>query len=258
MKRSRQIKPLKVIIFLLIVLFTILFLVNETSFFKNDKTHTFDEAVAMQTHGEALHTKSQDNRFVSASQIEVKRAMQINRDDSDLMYMDLSEHVEMSEAEVNAMLKGKGILEGRGKTFLAAQDQYEVNVIYLVSHALLETADGHSELAKGIRSGKQHYYNFFGIGAFDSNAIKTGTSYAQQADWDSPDKAIMGGAKFIRAQYFEQGQLSLYQMRWNPQSPATHQYASDIDWPSKIAQRMEKYYKTYGIKKDDIRKDLYK
>lgn len=47
-------------------------------------------------------------------------------------------------------------------------------------------------------------------------------------------------------------------MRWNPQSPATNQYASDIDWPAKIAARMEVYYQKYGIKKDGIRKDFYK
>ncbi len=59
------------------------------------------------------------------------------------------------------MLKGKGF-KNRGKVFLEAQEKYEVNVIYL-SHALVETGNGKSELAKGIKDGKKRYYNFFGI-----------------------------------------------------------------------------------------------
>ncbi len=58
------------------------------------------------------------------------------------------------------MLKGKGILENRGKVFLEAQEKYEVNVIYLVSHALVETGNGKSELAKGIKDGKNAITTF--------------------------------------------------------------------------------------------------
>lgn len=258
MNRSRKVKPLKAIIIVLFVLFVVLFVVNETSLFKNDKTHTFDEAFAKQMQGDALHTKSKGNQFVNASKQDIKAAMTVDHKDSDLMYMDLSEPIEMSEDEVNDMLKGNGILEGHGKAFLEAQKENDVNVIYLVSHAQLETGEGRSALAKGLRKGDARYYNFFGIGAFDRKAVKTGASYAQKAGWTSPDKAIKGGASFVRTQYFENGQLNLYQMRWNPQSPTTNQYASDIDWPAKIAARMEVYYQKYGIKKDDIRKDFYK
>lgn len=52
-----------------------------------------------------------------------------------------------------------------------------------------------------------------------------GKSYAEKEQWTSPDKAIIGGAKFIRNEYFENNQLNLYQMRWNPENPAQHQYA---------------------------------
>ncbi|WP_086428141.1 N-acetylglucosaminidase [Staphylococcus cornubiensis] len=258
MKRSRKVNVFKVIILFLFTLFVILFVINETTLFKNDKTHTFDEAFDKQVQGDALHTKSKGNRFINASEQDVKAAMTVDRKDSDLMYMDLSEPIQMSEDEVNEMLKGKGILEGHGKAFLEAQKENDVNVIYLVSHAQLETGEGQSALARGLRKGDARYYNFFGIGAFDRQAVKTGASYAEKAGWTSPDKAIKGGASFVRNQYFENGQLNLYQMRWNPQNPATNQYASDIDWPSKIAERMEAYYKKYGIKKDDIRKDFYK
>lgn len=251
-------KPMRTIVILIIVIFFILFIVNETGLFKNDISYTFDEALDKQTSGDALHTKSNEGHFVEASKEDVSEAMKIKRTDSDLMYMDISEPVHMSVDEVNEMLKGKGILEGHGQDFLDAQDQYHVNVVYLVSHASLETGDGQSELAKGITQGKARFYNFFGIGAFDRDALETGSSFAKQAKWTTPEKAIEGGAKFIRNHYFENGQITLYQMRWNPKEPATHQYASDVDWASKISERMSIYYDRYGIKQDDIRKQFYR
>lgn len=38
-------------------------------------------------------------------------------------------------------------------------------------------------------------------------------------------------------------------MRWNPNSPGQHQYASDILWADKIAKYMQAYYDQFGIKK---------
>lgn len=87
--------------------------------------------------------------------------MTISHKDNDLKYMDITEKVPMSESEVNQLLKGKGILENRGKVFLEAQEKYEVNVIYLVSHALVETGNGKSELAKGIKDGKNAITTFW-------------------------------------------------------------------------------------------------
>lgn len=85
-----------------------------------------------------------------------------------------------------------------------------------MNHAIIETANGQSELANGIKENNHKYYNFFGIGAFDRDAIATGHSYAKEHNWTTPSKAIMGGTAFIRHQYFENEQITLYQMRWNP------------------------------------------
>ena len=68
----------------------------------------------------------------------------------------------------------------------------------------------------------------------------------------------MGGASFVRNHYFENNHLNLYQMRWNPQNPGQHQYASDIKWVDNIADMMKKYYDNFGIKKENIRKKYYR
>ncbi|MGV3041838.1 N-acetylglucosaminidase [Staphylococcus rostri] len=257
MKQWLKSHPSVFLVSVILIVFFGLLIVNETSLFKKHKVYTFEAAYAQQLQDGVLHTKASEKGFVEASHADVKRMMKVERKDSDLMYMDLSEPVNMSETEVNEMLKEKGILEGHGKAFLEAQERYDVNVIYLVSHAQLETAQGQSELAKGIKKGDKRYYNFFGIGAFDRDAVKTGTSYATKANWTSPEKAIIGGAAFVRQQYFENDQLTLYQMRWNPQAPGTNQYASDIEWAAKIAEQMAHYYEHYGIKKERVMKDDY-
>ena len=51
--------------------------------------------------------------------------------------------------------------------------------------------NGNSKLASGIKEGNNRYYNFFGVGAFDENAIHTGKSYAKEASWTSPRKRYL-------------------------------------------------------------------
>ena len=88
-------------------------------------------------------------------------------------------------------------------------------------------------------------YNMFGIGAYDSSPTKKGAERAYQERWFTPAKAILGGAKFASTQYVNHPsyyQDTLYKMRWNPGSPATHQYATDIGWASKQVSRIRGYY----------------
>ena len=88
-------------------------------------------------------------------------------------------------------------------------------------------------------------YNMFGIGAVDSSPTKKGAERAYRERWFTPAKAILGGAKFASVSYVNHPsyhQDTLYKMRWNPGSPATHQYATDIGWASKQVSRIRGYY----------------
>ncbi|UDI77670.1 N-acetylglucosaminidase [Staphylococcus taiwanensis] len=257
MKYIRNLRLPILLLIIFIIILVVLLMINQTNMMRNDRQYHFQEAVQKQTQEGVLNTIERNGAFVNASNTEVKKAMTISRDDNKLKYMDVSQTVPMSKHEVKQMLKGYGILENQAEAFIDAQDKYNVNIIYLISHARVETGNGHSELAKGIKDGNKRYYNFFGIGAFDENTIHTGKSYAKEASWTSPRKAIIGGAKFVRTHYFDHNQITLYQMRWNPQNPGQHQYASDVLWADNIAKFMKKYYKDFGIKKDKIRKDYY-
>ncbi|WP_112182159.1 MULTISPECIES: N-acetylglucosaminidase [Paraliobacillus] len=176
----------------------------------------------------------------------------------------LSSSVGVSYTELNKLLVGKGVLSGQGKAFIEATKEHLVNEIYLISHALLETGNGGSELATGIQVGIDSggnyilatddnksklssiktVYNMYGIGANDGDAKRLGAIYAYKNGWTSVEKAIIGGAEFIGEKYIHANpvQNTLYKMRWNPTSPASHQYATDIGWAVKQISRIESYY----------------
>ncbi|THG90931.1 hypothetical protein AJ85_08150, partial [Alkalihalobacillus alcalophilus ATCC 27647 = CGMCC 1.3604] len=193
----------------------------------------------------------------SAKREDVRRYVDPNNFDKDsrdyLQFLQLSRSAGTSATELNKALTGKGVLAGTGAAFKTASETHSINEIYLIAHALLETGHGQSTLAKGIRvtevGGKavepKVVYNMFGIGAFDGVAERAGAEYAYNAGWDTPEKAIIGGARFIGQSYINHPthkQDTLYKMRWNPGSPATHQYATDIGWAVKQVSLMDQLY----------------
>lgn len=158
-------------------------------------------------------------------------------------FLSLSYIQGISADDLNKILQGRGVLSGKGAVFLAAGQNSNVNPIYLVSHAILETGSGTSTLATGVTVNGTKVYNMFGIHAFDSDPIKYGSQYAYDSNWTSVDAAIYGGAKWISTYWINSSQYkqnTLYKMRWNPASPGDHEYASDVRWA---------YNQVYFIKK---------
>jgi beta-N-acetylglucosaminidase/SH3-like domain-containing protein len=163
-------------------------------------------------------------------------------------FLKLSVTANLDETEVNnRILNGKGILQGKAAAFITAGTTYGVNEIYLISHALLETGNGMSQLASGVVINGRTVYNMYGIGAYDADPVNSGAKYAYNAGWFTPEAAIIGGAQFIAEGYINAGQDTLYKMRWNPEAAitkgyASHQYASDIGWASKQVNQIYNLY----------------
>lgn len=133
-------------------------------------------------------------------------------------------------------------MRGLGETFMEAGRQSGLDPRYLVGHAALETGWG-----GGYSNGDPNKGNWFGIGAFDSN----------------PDNAnnygdgIIGGAKWIAENYYNQGQTTLDSMRNNG---GEHQYATDPEWDKKIASIMggsDKYTKATQTFKTEANINVY-
>ncbi|TES51684.1 hypothetical protein E2L07_15620, partial [Halalkalibacterium halodurans] len=178
----------------------------------------------------------------------------------------LDRSVGVSAQELNKVLAGKGILDGKGQAFIEAGRTHSVNEIYLIAHALLETGNGRSSLATGIEVGRNSSgnlvlvtssnrssltnirttYNMFGIGAHDSDPYRLGAIRAYQEGWFTPEAAIIGGAQFISNSYFARGQNTLYKMRWNHlyqnASGGFPQYATDMGWAVKQVPRIKELY----------------
>ncbi len=158
-------------------------------------------------------------------------------------FLDLSKSTKTDKNEINKVLVGKGILESKGKAFVDAAKKYNVNELYLVSHALLETGNGTSLLANGDYYNGVKVYNMYGIGAYDSNPISGGLKAAYENGWTTPERAIIGGAKWIGEEYIHNSdnQNTLYKMKWNYEDPS-YQYATDIGWAKKQTGKMKDLY----------------
>lgn len=158
-------------------------------------------------------------------------------------FLDLSGSNGVDADALNNYLTGKGVLEGKGSVFIEAAKKYGISEIYLAVHACLESGSGTSRLARGVVVGGETVYNMFGIGAVDADPVNGGASYAYSEDWTTVDAAIKGGAEWISKNYIKNGQNTLYKMRWNPDRPGVHQYATDVAWASKQAKTL---YNMFG------------
>ncbi|MST07908.1 CHAP domain-containing protein [Staphylococcus aureus] len=225
-------------------------IVTETSPF------TFQQALDRQMsrgNPKKSHTWGWANatRAQTSSAMNVKRIWESNTQCYQML--NLGKYQGISVSALNKILKGKGTLDGQGKAFAEACKKNNINEIYLIAHAFLESGYGTSNFA----SGRYGAYNYFGIGAFDNDPDYAMT-FAKNKGWTSPAKAIMGGASFVRKDYINKGQNTLYRIRWNPKNPATHQYATAIEWCQHQASTIAKLYKQIGLKGIYFTRDKYK
>ena len=158
-----------------------------------------------------------------------------------------------------------GKLAGQGAAFVQAAQTYGVNEMYLLAHAILESGWGKSSLAMGYYydgktkvNGKYYpagtYYNFFGIGAYDTSPLSGGRALAIKEGWNTPAKAIVGAAKWIKSNYLANGygpQNTLYLMKWDIYNAIQSgtpwcQYATGVQWATSIASVMANGYEYCG------------
>ena len=190
---------------------------------------------------------------------------------SDLEFVDLRKPTGTTAAQLDAYIStygSNGKLAGLGKVFYDAAKKYSLNQDYLLAHAILESGWGKSELASGYRyaggyiDGKYYpagtYYNFFGIGAYDTSPLSGGRKLAIINGWNSPAKAVSGAAEWIARNYIHRSgtpQYTLYAMKWDylssnvTKSYGWHQYATGATWTNVIAKLMGEIYGRTGTGK---------
>ena len=202
--------------------------------------------VSGKTGGWVNASRQQVEYYINSSNFDINSA-------DHYQFLVLSQPAALNAKEVNQkILNNHGTLTGKAQAFIDAGTSYGVNEAYLISHALLETGNGQSDLAQGVpvdSKGKVvapkdavfTVYNMYGIGAVDSCPLECGAKKAFDEGWFTPEEAIIGGAGFINT-YIARGQDTLYKMRWNPINPGHPQYATDIAWAVKQTSNIKRIY----------------
>ncbi|MGL5434388.1 MAG: SH3 domain-containing protein [Lachnospiraceae bacterium] len=134
-----------------------------------------------------------------------------------------------------------------------AAAQSGVNPYVLAAMLIQEQGrQGNSALISGTHSGYPGYYNYFNVGAYqDGNmsAVERGLWYASQEGnysrpWNSPEKAIVGGAQFYGSNYVSAGQDTFYLKKYNVQGSNMykHQYMTNVDGAASEASMFAEAY----------------
>lgn len=155
------------------------------------------------------------------------------------------------------------------KAFIDAAKESEVSPYHLASRVkqeVVKSATALSDSVTGTVPGYEGYYNYYNIGATHSTAaggaIANGlkfamgskvTSQAQKTvyllPWDSPYKAIVGGAKYIGTNYINRGQNTIYLQKFNVTKTSTysHQYMANVEAANSEAAKTYTAYSGIGM-----------
>ncbi|MCP1311453.1 N-acetylglucosaminidase [Paenibacillus tyrfis] len=202
-----------------------------------------------------------------ASEYGLKQNIDPNSNDSfnnkDIFqYMDLGANSSETIDGVKNILAGTS-LALYAQDFYDAAKKYNLSAYYLCASAIVESAGGTSELATGVIVNEETVYNYFGAGANTGNAVVKGSQYAYNnsgdwAPWNSPKKAIFGGAEFVYKGYINVGQDTIYTMKYNLPGyinsknkssffNAPHEYAANIGKPWQESQKIAKIFSENSV-----------
>lgn len=123
---------------------------------------------------------------------------------------------------------------------MRAAQQTGLNPYVIASMIIQEQgSNGQGRSISGTVSGYAGYYNYFNVGAYAENgmsAVERGLWYASQSGdygrpWNTPEKAIIGGAWFYMNNYPSNGQDTFYLKKFNVQGSNLfkHQYMTNVD-----------------------------
>ena len=164
-------------------------------------------------------------------------------------------------------MEGKTITDTSGNKISYAQAYMDaakisgVSPFHLASRTVQEVGTNGSGSTSGVYPGYIGYYNYYNIQAVSgSNPIASGLKYASGVNasetekskymlpWNSPYKAIVGGAKWIGNGYINNNQDTLYYQKFNVVNQNwNHQYMANITAPATESVNIKKTYLNLGI-----------
>ena len=160
----------------------------------------------------------------------------------------------------------KGKTQSSSKTYAQAIYEagktYNINPCFLASKILNEVGSQGSESVDGANKKYPGIYNFYNIGATDgAGAVERGLLWASggtekkttySRPWSTPEKSILGGAKFLAEEYIAAGQFTGYLQRFNVNPGCdyelyTHQYMSNLSGALSQGYSTYKAYREMGM-----------
>ena len=134
--------------------------------------------------------------------------------------------------------------------FVKAGSKNNTSPVFLAARARQENGNGGKAVNGSTSLGK--VYNPFNIGAFGgTNPMYNGLLYAKAKGWNTPTKAVEGGAAALAKNYIKRGQYTGYYQRFNVRngkgSVGTHQYMTNIMAASTEASMTKSSYKSYKL-----------
>ena len=146
-------------------------------------------------------------------------------------------------------MMGGAVTVSYADIIMEAAEQSKVSPYMLAAMILQEQG---SKGTSGSISGATGYYNYFNVGAYAANgmtAVERGLWYAAQSGsynrpWNTPEKAIVGGALFYAQNYLATGQNTLYLKRFNVQGSNMfkHQYMTNTAGAAEEGKSLGKAY----------------
>ncbi len=157
-----------------------------------------------------------------------------------------------------SFMEGKKIVNAEGQEITYAQAYIDaakmsgVSPYHLAARTIQEVGTSGTS---GSVNGKKGVYNYYNIAAnSSSDPVANALNFAATTDekymlpWNSPYKAIVGGAIWIGTGYNDKGQDTLYYQKFNVVNQVwTHQYMTNIMAPYQESEDIYKSYKSLNI-----------
>ena len=135
------------------------------------------------------------------------------------------------------------------EAIMQAAKQSQVSAYHLASRLKQEQGSKGNPLAHGAVEGYAGYYNYFNVGAYDTDTngmYVNGAIYAKNKGWNTPYKAILGGAELLAKQYIAKEQDTLYLQKFDVTDGGNgyynHQYMTNVFAPSSESLKMVSAY----------------
>ena len=177
----------------------------------------------------------------------------LNEDDvfqfAELKYTDGAQTVEgiMSLTE-DSFLEG----ESTANALIQAGKNANVDSYFITSRLIQEQGRSGTVLSRGYEYNGTIVYNPFNIHATGNSSdeiLENAAQYAFEQGWNSLEKALIGGVDFVKEDYINIGQNTLYLQKFDVvklDGLYSHQYMQNLFAPESEASNMESIYEASG------------